>query len=192
VWTNRSTDGKGNVMRAKSDGRNPKELAFDAGRGVVMDRETVYFGGPRGGVFAVPRSGGRTRTLVEPGPSGSSSLALDGAWLVFTRQDGVSRVDTRSGRVEKLADGIPIPLGVAARDGVVYVAVNAVANRGQTSPAAMARLRIGDGQVQTDWLWSRAGARAGPIAVTATDAFMVSRPGTGTGAETLHRVSLAP
>jgi hypothetical protein len=177
-------------MRAKSDGSDPKELAGDARRGVVMDRDTVYFGGPRGGLFAGPRAGGRTRTLVEPGSSGYNNLALDGAWLVFTRQDGVSRVDTRSGRVEKVADGIPIPLGIAARDGVVYVAVNAVANRGATTPAALARLRIGDGKVQTDWLGSRAGRRAGPIAVTATDAFMVSRPETET--ETLLRVSLAP
>ena len=83
----------------------------------------------------------------------SADLALDGEWLLYTRTNGVSRCNTKSGKIEALADGIDIPLFVAAGDGAAYAGANfAFQGAGKPpKPAEILRLRPG---AAPERLWS--------------------------------------
>jgi len=147
-WTNQSTQpllgstrpGRpGNVMRANRDGRNATILSTDEARELVVDADAVYYSSGIS-IRAVARGGGRPRVLVAD-TGGMPNLALDGKWLYFTREDGVSRVHTAAGRIEPVIEGITIPLFVAARNGWAFVGANAaVTRRGEMSPAQLVRV----------------------------------------------------
>lgn len=131
----------GSVSKMKKDGGGLTRLASADAREIALDEKNVYFSNGSS-VCAVSKSGGRVRTLVE-NTGLTPHLAIDGDWLVFTRSEGVSRVHTKNGRVESLADDIDIPLFVAAAGGVTYAGANmAFQGKGNPpKPAAILRLR---------------------------------------------------
>ncbi len=159
-FTNQSTeyldggprDGKpGSISKMKKNGDDLQRLASADARNLVIDEKNVYFSNGTS-VCAVSKSGGRVRTLVEE-TGQLPFLAIDGEWLVYTRSEGVSRVNTKSGRIESLVDDIDIPLFVAATGGVTYVGANlAFQGPGEAAkPAEVLRLRAGHAPER---LWS--------------------------------------
>ena len=130
-FTNQSTQGlaggppggkPGSVARVKKTGGAVERLAEATARDLAVDAENVYFA-TEDRIRVVSKRGGKARTLVDQVHT-LSSLSLDGDWLVYTTSRGASRVNTRTRKIEPLADGIDIPLFVAAGRGVAYLAAN--------------------------------------------------------------------
>jgi hypothetical protein len=145
-------DGKpGSVARMKKNGDGFTKLSEVTARNIVLDANNVYFSSSTS-VCAVPRNGGPLRTLVED-TGQESFLAMAGEWLVYTRSNGVSRLNTKRGKVEALAEGIDIPLFVAAANGTTYIGTNmAFQGPGKPpKPAEIIRLRAGR---KPERLWS--------------------------------------
>ncbi|MEA2165549.1 MAG: hypothetical protein QOK37_3676 [Thermoanaerobaculia bacterium] len=145
-------DGKpGSVAKISKGGAGLVRLTEANTRELVLDTNNVYFSNGTN-ICAVSKRGGPIRTLVQD-TGQTPSLAVEGEWLVYTRSDGVSRVNTKSGRIETLADDIDIPLVVAAADGVAYVGGNmAFQGPGKPpKPAEVLRLRAGGAPER---LWS--------------------------------------
>jgi hypothetical protein len=159
-FTNQSTEGLdggprhaelGSVARMKKSGGGFERLSDKTARNLVVDADNVYFSSSTS-VCAVSKHGGAVRTLVADAGQ-TANLALDGEWLVYTRTNGVSRCNTKSGKIEALADGIDIPLFVAARDGAVYVGANFAFQGAGKPPKPAEILRLRPGQAPES-LWS--------------------------------------
>lgn len=159
-FANQSTEGlvggprygrPGSVAKISKSGAGFVRLTEANARNVVLDANNVYFSSGTT-VCAISKRGGSIRTLVQD-IGQTPFLAIDGDWLVYTRSNGVSRVNTKSGKIETLAGDIDIPLFVAAADGVVYVGANmAFQGPGKPpKPAEVLRLHAG---VAPERLWS--------------------------------------
>lgn len=159
-FTNETTEGldggpphgkPGSVVRMKKDGGSLVRLSDLTARNLVLDAENVYFSSSMS-ICAVSKRGGAVRTLVANAGQ-PADLALDGEWLVYTRTNGVSRYNTKSGKSEPLADDIDIPLLVTAGDGAAYLGANmAFQGAGKPmTPAAILRLHPG---AAPERLWS--------------------------------------
>jgi len=159
-FTNETTEGldggprhgkPGSVAKMKKGGGSVERLSDLTARNLVLDAENVYFSSDMR-VCAVSKHGGAVRTLV-PSAGMTADLALDGEWLFYTRANGVSRFNTKSGKIEALAEDIDIPLFVAAGDGAAYLGANmAFQGAGKPlKPAEILRLRPG---AAPERLWS--------------------------------------
>jgi hypothetical protein len=159
-FTNQTTEGldggpphgqPGSVARMKKGGGGLERLANKTARNLVLDADNVYFSSSVS-ICAVSKRGRAVRTLVADAGQ-TADLAIDGEWLLYTRTNGVSRYNTESGKIEALADGIDIPLFVAAGDGVAYAGANfAFQGAGKPpKPAEILRLRPG---LAPERLWS--------------------------------------
>lgn len=161
-FTNQTTEGldggpphgkPGSVARIRKSGGGFERLSGLTARNLVLDAANVYFSSETS-VCAVSRRGGAVHTLVADAGQ-TADLAMDGEWLLYTRTNGVSRYNTKSGKTEPLADGIDIPLLVvaengaadngAAGDGAAYLGANfAFQGSGKPpKPAEILRLRPG-------------------------------------------------
>jgi hypothetical protein len=179
----------GSVARIRKSDGSVTRLATGNARNVVVDGENVYFSSDDT-VRAVSRAGGPVRTLVAA-TGATSALALDGPWLVYTRQGGVSRVHTRDGRVEPLADGIEIPLFVACAGGAVYVGATLVFMGRDEPPKPAEILRVHPGR-PAERLWTDAATsrlRLSLMIVAGRRIYFALGPLGGDGA-TLYRIEV--
>ena len=163
-FTNQSTEGldggprqgkPGSVARVRKSGDGFERLSGMSARNLVLDPDAgkgnVYFSSNTS-VCAIDKRGGAVRTLVADAGQ-MADLAIDGEWLLYTRTNGVSRCNTKSGKIEPLADGIDIPLFVAAGDGATYAGANFAFQGAGKPPKPAEILRLRPGQAP-ERLWS--------------------------------------
>ena len=177
----------GSVAKIKKTGGAVVRLTSETARGIVVDAENVYFASGTS-VRAVGKRGGPTRALVSD-IGATPSLALDGEWLIYTRDGGVSRVHTRSGKVEQLAGDIDIPLFVAASAGAVYVGANMAFQGPGTPPRPAEVLRLRPGG-EPERLWSSLN-RLTAMVVAGPAVYVASEPMAGDGGGKVHRIEIS-
>lgn len=195
-FANQSTEGlvggprdgrPGSVAKISKSGAGFLRLTEANARNLVLDANNVYFSSGTN-ICAVSKRGGPVRTLVQD-TGHTPHLAIDGEWLVYTRSNGVSRVNTKSGKVETLADDIDIPLVVAAADGVAYAGANmAFQSPGKPpKPAEVLRLRAGGAPER---LWSGT-TRLISLVIAGGKLYVAVEPMDGSDGSSLLRIDSA-
>lgn len=118
TWGDANSQRNGSIWRASVHGGAAERLAGDAEltTDIAVDGTRVYWIGYPAHLASVPKDGGALTMLANE----AEHLALDGAWVYFTRPDGVYRVAKSGGGEKRIAEGQGVdPLAVS--DQVYFV-----------------------------------------------------------------------